>query len=59
MIQEYIVKYQAGTSPYWYNYSVYAESEKSAFEQFTKSEGCPYNVRKIEVFEARSYFAKS
>ncbi len=49
-MKEYKISYTAGTSPYWYNVSLYAYTHDEARELFEiRSDLCPYNVREIRV----------
>lgn len=51
-MREYIIKYKAGTSPYWYTRSLYASGPDEALELFViRRDLCPYNVRAIEIVE--------
>lgn len=50
MLKEFIISYRAGTSPYWYNKSLYAADAAEARELFmVRRDLCPYNVREIKV----------
>ena len=51
-MKEYRIKYQCGTSPYWYYVSLYAYSAEEAMETFLiRSDLCPANVRDIKIVE--------
>ena len=47
--REYIIQYQAGTSPYWYCKSVWAATPADALAAFVCGNDCPYNVRGVTV----------
>lgn len=52
MLREYKIRYKAGTSPYWYIKSLYAESAAEAMELFKiRADLCPDNVKEIQVEE--------
>ena len=51
--KEYVVSYQAGTSPYWYQSIVYAGCNSAAVDVFKHSDACPYNVREIRAERVR------
>ena len=51
-IKEFIISIKAGTSPLWYNYSIYAYSEFLALKEFIDSDLCPYNLKEIKIKEA-------
>ena len=49
-MKEYKIKFKAGTSPYWYIKSLYANSAEEALELFlARVDLCPYNVREIII----------
>ncbi len=49
-VKEYIIGYTAGTSPYRYNVSLYAETKQEAVYNFlTRSDLCPDNVKTVEI----------
>lgn len=49
-MKHYLIKYQAGTSPYWYQYQTYTHTEQEALAEFDKY-NTDYPTRNIIVSE--------
>lgn len=49
-MKHYLIKYQAGTSPYWYQYQTYTYTEKEALAEFHLY-STDYPTRNITVSE--------